>query len=161
MAGILMLFLAALVLLQAYFFALDRIHIEEWEVDVRGHYTVTGQVVQWEYVVAVIFMAWSFAVAIPGAIFSFRGTRFTIALIAGVSLLISAIVVPADTYDFGLSFTYYEPDFLFYPLLGGMVVGLLILSRPLFHPDRQEQIPTESKVSGIRDGYGWKRGDVQ
>jgi hypothetical protein len=119
---------------------------------------VEQEVLQVEYVLAGVFMITSFGIAIPGAISCFRATRFLLAMTAATMLLISAIIVPADSWDAGLTFEFYSWDLLFFPLLGGLTAGLVILARPGF-TDPKEGIMSAWMGRDGRDGYGWQAGD--
>lgn len=148
MAGIIILFNASVILLFAIIYMMGRSigWVERWD----GFVFSEEQVIFWDWVLASVFMMASFGVGIAGGIVSIRGTRFHLAIVSAVMLLISSIIISLD-------FRTWEGDpfgeVAFVLVLAIVPLALLMLSKYGFTaplPRTRDGLP----IYGA-DNYGW------
>lgn len=152
MASVFIFMTASIVLFFAFIYLLDRSvdyedrwnEVQQWEETVR--------VVRWEWVLAGVLMAGSFGVGIAGGICAARVTRYPLAVLASIMLLVSTIIIVwdyswRDLWDEGFG------DVLFLLVLAVLGLVLLALSRPAFEA-RERAIASGPGAPGP-DNYGW------
>jgi len=155
MASVLIFMTASIVLFFAFAYLLDRSvdyeerwnEVQQWEETVR--------VVRWEWVLAGVLMAGSFGMGIAGGICAARVTRYPLAILASIMLLVSTIIIEWDFPWWDQSDEGFG-DVLFILVLAVMGLVLLVLSRPAFEA-RERAIASGSGAPGP-DNYGWSPG---
>jgi len=147
-AGIIILFNASIILIFAIIYLVDR--SVGWEVQGSGWDTWEERVIYWDWVLASVFMMASFGAGVAGGIVSIRGTRYPLATVSAVMLLISSIIISWDFRTWGG-----DPfgEIAFVLVLALIPLVLLVMSRSGF------ATPVSRSGGGPpvygTDNYGW------
>lgn len=141
LGGIVLIFSSCLVLVLALLFLIDLAweyvyHDDGWE-------SWEETVIQWEYVMAGVFMIASFSIGLASGIAAIRSTRFTLALTGAIMVMASTALVVA--LDDVLSWA-------FCPILGAVGLASILIARPGFKAPVKLDRPQTPPVQ--RDNYG-------
>jgi len=108
------------------------------------------QVIQWEWLLASVFLMGSFGAGIAGGIAAARAVRFPLAMVSSVLLLASSLIILGG-HDALASESFTELFFLL--VLSSIHVFLLVMARPAF----SDPLPRTGKGPPpyAIDNYGW------
>ena len=147
MGSVMSFFVAAMLIIPGLFFLIDSVTYEwdEWD-------DTETRVIRWDYVLVGSFTLASFGLGVAGGVSCAKATRFNLALAAGIAMLISALLFPAQSWD-GWDWDDYEWTLAFYPILAGFALGLILLAYPCFTEPPKWSWPG-SALPSTTDGYG-------
>lgn len=147
-ASVMMFFNASLVIIFAIMYLVIRVYVRE-EVWVDGDWR-REQVIQWEWLLASVFMLCSFGAGITGGIAAVRAVRFNVAMVSSLLLLVSSLIILWDSEAMMFeSFTLY----MFMLITSVVPVVLLVMARSVFTepPPQPGKGPPPTSI----DNYGW------
>lgn len=147
-AGMVLLFNASIILLFAFIYLAER--SVGWEERWDGWDSWEERVIYWEWVLAGVFMMASFGTGVAGGIVSVRGTRYPLAVVSAVMLLISSTII---SWDFGTWQGAPFGEVAFILVLALIPLALLVIARPGF----TTRVPGTGEGPPMygTDNYGW------
>ncbi|MHC4779937.1 MAG: hypothetical protein ACYTFG_15300 [Planctomycetota bacterium] len=147
-AAVFIFFNASIIIFFGIIYLEARVYSWE-EVWVNGDWQ-DQQVIQWEWLLASVFMLCSFGAAIAGGIATVRAVRFPLAMVSSLLLLVSSMIIVWDSDEM---FREEAGQVLFLLVLSLVPVVLLVMSRSAF----SDPIPRPGKGSppSAIDNYGW------
>jgi hypothetical protein len=147
-ASILMFFNAGVILIFSLIYIFDR--SQTWEEVWVGDDWIEQRVVQWEWVIAGVFMMAATGTGVAGGIASAKSTRYTLAMLGAVLLLGAAMILQLDWYR-------YTDDryglLVFVLVLALLPLVLLVMGKPSFSDP--VPVPGTAPRRFETDNYGW------
>jgi hypothetical protein len=147
MAGIMILFNASIILIFGLIYLIDE--TTGWESVGNGWDPGEQRVIYWEWVLVGIFMLASFGTGIAGGIMSIRATRFPLAMVSAIMLLVCAVIIHWETWSGGGS----SGIWVFILMLAILPIVFLVMAITVF---TSKVIKFgKGKVPHATDNYGW------